>query len=398
MAQESSTAPDPGSGPYKEPGQDLEQPDQSLKQLDRNSEQPDHGLKLPASAGGRISLLGRTAEEMRAADGPLRELPAYRARQIARWLYARGETRFAQMTDIALPLRNLLDQHYSLEPDPILSLQRATEDEAAKFLFGLEDGKAVEAVLINTPRRRTICISSQAGCAYGCAFCATATMGAGRNLTVREIISQVLAVRRFMREQELGETHNLVFMGMGEPLANLKNLIPALRLLQADEGLAVGHRRITVSTVGLPLQILELADADVKVRLAFSLNATEDTTRNRLMPVNRKHPFLEVFSALKEFQMRQKMRVTLEYILLDGINDRPEDAARLSGFARELRCKVNLIAFNPHPAAPFSPSPPEVMERFVKTMYPIAPTVTLRYSKGRGILAACGQLSTTWKA
>jgi 23S rRNA (adenine2503-C2)-methyltransferase len=222
-------------------------------------------------------------------------------------------------------------------------------------------------------------------------------MGAGRNLTVREIVSQVLGVRRVMREDGVAPGHNVVFMGMGEPLANLVHLVPALRLLQADEGLAIGRRRITVSTVGLPRQIRTLAESDVKVRLAFSLNATTDEVRNRLMPVNRQHPFREVFAALREFQRAKRMRVSLEYVLLRGVNDAPEDAQRLAGFARELRFKVNLIAYNPHAAAPFQPTSEEGIAAFVRAMSPIAPSVTLRYSKGRDILAACGQLSTAWR-
>jgi 23S rRNA (adenine2503-C2)-methyltransferase len=344
----------------------------------------------------RSPLLGLDAEGMRSAPGPLAGLPAFRSRQVARWLYARGETDFEAMTDIARGLREDFARHYTLDPDPVVSLTRAENDEAVKFLFGLADGRSVEAVLINAPRRKTICVSSQAGCAYGCSFCATAAMGPGRNLTVREIVSQVLAVRRHMRFESLAGAHNLVFMGMGEPLANLHNLIPALRLLQADEGLAVGRRRITVSTVGLVPQILELARAEVKVRLAFSLNATTDEARDALMPVNRKYPFREVFEAIREFQRAKKMRVTLEYVLLSGVNDSPQDARRLAGFARDLRCKVNLIRYNPHPAAPYQPADDTRTAQFVDTMYPIAPTVTLRYSKGRDILAACGQLSTVW--
>jgi 23S rRNA (adenine2503-C2)-methyltransferase len=343
-------------------------------------------------------LLGLDAEGMRRLPGPLAELPPFRARQVAHWVYARGQTRFEEMSDISRVLREKLARCYSLDPDPVVSLQRAAGDEAWKFLFELQDSKRVEAVLINTPRRRTICVSSQAGCAYGCTFCATASMGAGRNLIVREIVSQVVAVRRRMREENLDETHNLVFMGMGEPLANLVNLLPALRLLQADEGLAVGRRRITVSTVGLVPQILELAESGIRVRLAYSLNATTDGVRDRLMPINRKYPFRDVLEALQRFQLRTRMRVSLEYVLLQGINDSREDALRLSRIARELRCKVNLIAYNPHPAAPFTPTPDDEIARFVQTMYPIAPAVTLRYSKGRDILAACGQLSTAWGA
>jgi len=334
---------------------------------------------------------------MRTLPGPLAELPLYRSRQVARWLYARGEASFDAMTDLGAGLRRELAGHYTLEPDPVIDERRAGGGEAVKLLLGLADGRSVEAVLIDSGRRRTICVSSQAGCAYGCAFCATAMMGAGRNLTVREIVSQVLNVRRIMRREGMTGGHNMVFMGMGEPLANLVNLVPALRLLQADEGLAVSRRRITVSTVGLPGQIRALAEAEVKVRLAFSLNATTDETRDRLMPINRKHPFREVFEALLDFQKARRMRVTLEYVLLKGINDGPEDARRLAGFARELRCKVNLIAYNAHPAAPFEPTDEAGIAAFVRRMSPIAPSVTLRYSKGREILAACGQLSTAWR-
>lgn len=351
---------------------------------------------FPRDATGRVSLLGLTTGEMRIAPGPLAELPPFRARQVARWIYGRGETRFEAMTDIAASLRPELDRHYTADPDPTISLQRADGNEAIKFLFRLDDGRRVEAVLINTGTRRTICVSSQAGCAYDCSFCATAAMGPGRNLSVREIVSQVLAVRRQMRDDRIEGGHNIVFMGMGEPLANLNALLPSLRLLQADEGLAIGRRRITVSTVGLPRQIIALADSDVKVRLAFSLHATTEESRTRLMPVNAKHPFVEVFRALHYFQRTQRMRVTLEYLLLEGVNDTVDDARRLAGFAQKLRCKVNLIAFNPHPAAPFRPTSQDGMAAFVRAMDPIAPSVTMRYSKGREILAACGQLSTTW--
>jgi 23S rRNA (adenine2503-C2)-methyltransferase len=401
-----SRTPDPvaGPGPITEPG-GITGPGQIVEPGHVNEPEPfaepepievPDGPAFPRDASGRVSLLGLTAAEMRAAPGPLAELPPFRARQVAHWMYGRGEARFERMTDIAAPLRRELTRHYTADPDPTVLLQRADGNEAIKFLFRLGDGRRVEAVLINTGKRRTICVSSQVGCAYACAFCATAAMGPGRNLSVREIVSQVLAVRRQMRDDQMEGGHNIVFMGMGEPLANLNALVPSLRLLQADEGLAIGRRRITVSTVGLPRQIIALADSDVKVRLAFSLHATTEETRTRLMPINAKHPFVEVFRALHYFQRTQRMRVTLEYLLLEGVNDTVDDARRLAGFAQKLRCKVNLIAFNPHPAAPFSPTGQDRMAVFVRAMDPIAPTVTLRYSKGREILAACGQLSTTW--
>lgn len=345
----------------------------------------------------KIDLLGLASEEMR-SEGPLRDLPAFRARQIARWLYAKGEHRFSAMTDLPSELRDLFDRHYNLAPDPLVTLTRADNGEAHKFLFGLADHKVIESVLIDSGNRRTICVSSQAGCAYGCTFCATAQMGPGRNLTPREIVSQVLSVRRYMLEAGLPEGHNIVFMGMGEPLANFKNLLIALRLLQADVGLGVGRRRITVSTVGLEPQIRALADSDVSVRLAFSLNATTDETRSRLMPINDRFPFRQVFEALRDFQRKKRMRVSLEYVLLAGINDTDEDARRLAEFASDLGCRLNLIVFNAHPASPFQPPKQARIVEFMEAAAPGAPSVTIRFSKGRDILAACGQLSTTWLA
>jgi len=347
------------------------------------------------SATDRIPLLGATVDEMR-ANGPLSGLPAYRARQVAHWIYAREELRFDRMSDLPLALRTELAERYSLDLDPIADVQRSPSGEADKHLFRLADGRLVEAVLIRTPERITFCVSSQAGCAYGCDFCATAKMGPGRNLTVREILSQVMSLRRAMREEGREPIHNLVFMGMGEPLQNLDNLVAALRLLQDPAGLAIGWRRITGSTVGLIPQIRALADSDVSVRLAYSLSATTDEIRSKLMPVNRKYPFRDVFEALAYYQERTRTPVTLEYVLLDGVNDSPDDAQRLGRFARDLGCKVNLIVYNAHSAAPYRPTPLDRVLRFQATVEELAP-VTLRQSKGQDILAACGQLSTRWR-
>ena len=356
-------------------------------------ESPTDGL-TPEST--RVQLLGMTAEEF-GQGGPLAQLPAYRARQIYKWLYQKGETRFEAMTDLPRELRSEFDRHYSLEPDPVVTAQRAQDDEAVKFLLRLHDGRHIETVLINTPQRKTICVSSQVGCAYGCTFCATAQMGAGRNLTPREILSQLVAVRGFMRDETMGTVHNVVFMGMGEPLANYRNLVATLRLMQDEDGLNIGWRRITVSTVGLEPQIRRLADGDVPVRLAYSLSATTDEVRSRLMPINRKYPFRKVLEALTYFRERRGTRPTLEYVLLHEINDSRDDARRLADLARGHGCKINLIVYNPHPAAPFAPSRHEAIQQFMDVVYPLAPSVTLRYSKGRDILAACGQLSTVWE-
>lgn len=333
---------------------------------------------------------------MRATD-PLCRLPAFRARQVHGWVYGRGVAQFRAMTDLPASLREEFDRAYSLSLDQVERITPGQRLESLKFLFRLDDGRLIESVLINTARRRTICISSQAGCAYGCGFCATASMGPGRNLSRREIVSQVLAVRQHMRESGLGYSHNIVFMGMGEPLANLGNLIPALELLQADEGLGLGNRRITVSTVGLAPQIRELADASVKVRLAFSLNATTDEQRDELMPVNRKYPFRQVFEELMYFQRAKRMRVSLEYVLLRGVNDSDDDARRLGRFARELDCRINVIVYNAHPASSFLPPERDRVEEFVALATATPARVTVRQSKGRDILAACGQLSTKWQ-
>jgi 23S rRNA (adenine2503-C2)-methyltransferase len=241
-------------------------------------------------------------------------------------------------------------------------------------------------------RRATLCISSQVGCALGCAFCATGQMGFHRNLTSGEIIGQVLLAER--------EAHisNLVFMGMGEPLANYEALVRSIRVLQDDFGPGVGRRRMTVSTVGLPGPIRRLAGEKVAVRLALSLNATENPTRSALMPVNRRHPIEEVLPALVEYRERTGNRVTFEYVLIDGVNDSLEDARRLARMARECGCKVNLIRFNPHPLTTLAPTPPARLEAFYRAMLPIAPTVTIRESRGEDILAACGQLSTAYGA
>lgn len=348
------------------------------------------------SAPAKTCLLGLTVDEMRATE-PLGRLPAYRARQVHAWVYARGVAHFSAMTDLPASLREEFDHAYSLSLDQVERVTPSHGLESLKFLFKLEDARLIEAVLINAPGRHTICVSSQAGCAYGCSFCATASMGPGRNLSRREIVSQVLAVRQYMREQDLGDSHNIVFMGMGEPLANLANLIPALELLQADEGLGLGNRRITVSTVGLAPQIRELAEAPIKVRLAFSLNATTDEQRNALMPINRKYPFRAVFEELRHFQRTKRMRVSLEYVLLRGVNDSDEDARRLGQFASELDCRVNVIVYNAHPASSFLPPERERVGAFVDLAAATPARVTVRQSKGRDILAACGQLSTKWQ-
>jgi 23S rRNA (adenine2503-C2)-methyltransferase len=345
----------------------------------------------------RSSLIGLGADEI-AILPALAGQPGYRARQVASWIYRKGARDFAAMTNLSAALRERLGQAHSLERLPVVAERVSGDGSTRKFLFGTPDGRSVEAVLIRALDRDTVCVSTQIGCAYGCAFCATGAMGWARDLTPGEILSQVLAVRDRLKLLGTAGFFNLVFMGMGEPLANYDALVRSIRVLQGDFGLGIGRRRMTVSTVGLPERIRRLAGEEVAVRLALSLNATENATRSTLMPINRTHPIEEVLPALVEYHARTGNRVTLEYVLIDGVNDSLEDARRLARMATESGCKVNLIRFNAHPLTELRPSPPARIEAFRREMLPIAPTVTLRESRGGDILAACGQLSSAYGA
>jgi len=340
-------------------------------------------------------LLGRSVAEL-AALPELRGEPAFRARQLAIWLYRRGASEAAAMTDLPGRLRERLAARYTIGRLAPVAEARARDASAVKLLLATRDGLRVEAVLLRTARRDTLCISSQIGCAYGCRFCATAAMGLARNLGRGEILAQVLALQA-ERARLGGEgLFNLVFMGMGEPLANYEELVGAIRILTDDHGVGIGRRRITVSTVGLPHAVRRLGREDPAVRLALSLNATENATRSQLMPINRRFPIEALLPAVADYRARTGQRVTFEYVLLAGVNDRRADAERLAAWARRYDCKVNLIRFNPHPLSRLRPTPPERVEAFRETMLPISPTVTLRESLGEEILAACGQLSTAY--
>ncbi|MCK4414630.1 MAG: 23S rRNA (adenine(2503)-C(2))-methyltransferase RlmN [Candidatus Eisenbacteria sp.] len=342
------------------------------------------------------SLVGAGAPEIARLPVMARQ-PAFRSRQIASWIYRKGARDFSEMTNLPGELRDRLAADHSLERLPVATREASRDGDAVKFLFRLADGEAIEAVLLRAPRRDTICISTQAGCAYGCRFCATGAMGLRRNLNPHEIISQVLVIRDALAGLGATGFFNLVFMGMGEPLANYAAVVAGIRVLHDDFGLGVGRRRITVSTVGLPTAIRALAREPVAVRLALSLNATDNETRSSLMPVNRRYPIEEVLAALTEYGERTGSRVTLEYVLIRDVNDSLADARRLARMAREVGAKVNLIRFNPNPLTPLQASPAERVDAFHAAMLPIAPAVTLRESRGVEIRAACGQLSTAYR-
>jgi 23S rRNA (adenine2503-C2)-methyltransferase len=264
----------------------------------------------------------------------------YRATQIFKWLYQHDASSFDEMTNVSKALRTELAQTAyisRLEPETI----EVGSDGTRKYLFMLEDGNAVESVIIPDEDRNTLCISSQAGCAMQCAFCLTGTFNLTRNLTTAEIVNQILAVRRDV------DVRNIVMMGMGEPLHNLDNVISALQIMAEDNGLQLSSRRVTVSTCGLVPE-LERLGREVTVNLAVSLNATTDELRDRIMPVNKAYPIATLLAALKNYPLPGRRKITIEYVLLGGLNDTPEDAKRLVRLLSDIPCKINLIPFNPH--------------------------------------------------
>ncbi len=305
----------------------------------------------------RINILNVSRQQLVDWLGE-RGIAAYRAGQIVKWIYRRQKDSFAEMSDIAKEVRALLPQHFRI-PRLEVRATRTSADGTRKYLFGLEDGESVESVLIPERDHFTLCVSSQVGCAQNCRFCLTAKSGLRRNLTRGEILAQVRDIRHDLPESEL--LSNLVFMGMGEPLANLENLLGALEVItDSDVGLGFAAKRVTVSTAGLVPQMLEFGRRS-RASLAVSLNATDNATRSRLMPINARYPLEVLLEACRTYPLPPGRRITFEYILIRGINDTPEDARRLARLLHPIRCKVNLIPFNPHEGSEFKRPPEETI-------------------------------------
>jgi 23S rRNA (adenine2503-C2)-methyltransferase len=320
--------------------------------------------------------------------------PAYRADQILQWIYEKQAGSFEEMTNLPAALRAQLIRQFELNAVHALKTRSAT-DTTEKFLFQLRDHSLIETVLIPaTPGlttqsdRHTVCISTQVGCAYGCKFCASGLEGVKRNLTAAEIVDQVVTVRRITNQR----ITNLVIMGMGEPLANYDNLMRALRILNAPWALGIGARKITVSTVGLVPRIRQLADEPMQLRLAVSLHGATDEVRERIMPVNRKYPLKELLAACDYYVNTKHRMMTFEYILIDGINDTLDQAAKLGAIARRLHAKVNLIPYNPVEGLPWKRPARDRCKAFQHALKTHGVTATLRMEKGTDINAACGQL------
>lgn len=313
---------------------------------------------------------------------------AFRARQIQKWLY-KGVTGFEAMTDIGKEVRSLLLAKTCLSQLTLLE-RRQSVDGSEKFSFRLADGAVIESVLIPETDHYTLCLSSQAGCSQGCRFCLTARQGLDRDLTPSEIINQILAVGALVANKEA--ITNLVFMGMGEPLANFSNLVKAITIILAPWGLNFSSRRVTVSTVGLAPLIPALGKA-VRVNLAVSINAPNDALRRTLMPVAHKFSLARILAACREFPLPSHRRITFSYVLLKGINDAPAHAQELARLVRGLRAKINLIAFNPNPSLPFKRPEPETVQAFQDILVQAHYTTLVRESRGVDISAACGQLA-----
>ena len=315
--------------------------------------------------------------------------PAYRAGQIAEWVFGRGVRSFDEMTNLSKALRERLSKEASLSCAEVVETHTSKTDGTGKLLLKYGDGARIEAVLLRDNKRITGCVSTQVGCKFGCSFCATGLMGFTRNLTAGEIVEEMISLREAAAP---GRLSNLVFMGMGEPLDNYDNVLQAIRIANAKWGLGIGARRMTVSTAGHVPGIRKLAKEGLQVELAVSLNAPEQRLRARLMPIADRYSLTQLLKAIEYYSESTGRRATLEYVLLRDFNDTPEMADELAEIARRLLCKVNLICYNKVTDSVFAPPTDQTVEDFFSRVGRRCPTVVRRVSRGSDIAAGCGQL------
>jgi 23S rRNA (adenine2503-C2)-methyltransferase len=313
----------------------------------------------------------------------------YRTTQILKWLYKEGVHSIDEMTNLPKRLRYVMDQVSTLSS---LSTRRVEQgkDGTKKFLFELADGHCMESVLIPDKKRLTLCLSTQVGCALGCRFCLTGKRGLVRNLTVSEILNQILAVRETLNGK--ASLTNIVLMGMGEPLANYENVLKAVRLMTNPDAFKFSSRRVTLSTAGLLPELEALARERISFRLAISLNAADEQIRSQVMPINRRYPLKELLEVCRHFPLRPRARITFEYVMLEGINDTLQDARRLIKQIRGIPSKINLIPLNEAPGIPFRRPADEKVRQFQELLMAGGLAAIVRSSKGSDISAACGQL------
>lgn len=334
------------------------------------------------------SFFDLTLKDLEAAIGSLGK-EKFRARQLYTWVYAKSTFDFREMTNIPKSLRKIFQNMFSIE---LLEIKEVllSSDGSRKFAFAVGDGNIIESILMPEKERNTLCISSQIGCRMGCKFCVTGKIGFKRNLTAAEIVGQVVTVKEYLRKNNEGRITNLVFMGMGEPIDNLDNVLTALTILKESIGLDFSYRRITISSVGLVdgIRTLPLKTASI----AISLNAADDATRSRLMPINRLYPIGKIVDFVRSFQVPNRIRTTFEYVIIKDINDSPEDARRLAELLQGIKCKINFIPYNASPYAEFKAPDPKSVTMFYDYLHGQHFTTMIRDSRGQDISGACGQL------
>lgn len=318
-------------------------------------------------------------------------LKPFRARQISKWLYKKHVSSFEEMSDLSIDLRELLELTFSIQPALELVEEQISVDGTKKYLFKLADGNQIESVLIPDKKRNTLCISSQVGCALGCTFCMTGTVGKIRNLKPSEILDQYIMVNRYNEDS----VTNIVFMGMGEPLDNLDNLVRVLKVFTDPNYLALSPKRITVSTSGLVPQMKKLGE-QVSVNLAVSLNAPRDELRNEIMPINKKYPISKLLEASVNFPVPNRKYLMFEYVLLKDVNDSDSDAHTLGRLLQGIKCKINVIPFNEANPLPYKSPSQERVLKFQNILISYGINVRIRKSRGSDILGACGQLAATY--
>jgi len=341
---------------------------------------------------GKVNLLGMGVDSLKTFFAAHGEKP-FRAVQVVQWIHQRGIADFEAMTDLARQLRGWLLECAEVSTPEVVT-EQASADGTRKWLLRLYDGQCIETVFIPEEGRGTLCVSSQVGCALDCGFCSTARQGFSRNLTAAEIIGQLWVARSRLQPEE-GKSRvvsNVVLMGMGEPLLNFDNVVEAISLMLDDHAYGLSKRRVTVSTAGVVPAIDRLHDV-TDVALALSLHAPDDALRNELVPLNRKYPIKEVIDACRRYIAGRHQRITVEYVLLDGVNDSPEQARTLARLLRDLPCKLNLIPFNPFPGTHLFRSTPGAVERFREILVAAGYTTITRRTRGDDIDAACGQLA-----
>ena len=345
---------------------------------------------------GEANLIGLSREELTAAMTGIGQ-PAFRARQLWNWIYHRGETDFAKMSNLSKDFRAALSERFVVQR-PAITVDRQSIDGTRKWLLKFPDGQEVESVHIPESDRGTLCVSSQVGCTLTCKFCHTGTQKLVRNLTAAEIVGQIMNARDHLGEwpspQDGRMLSNIVMMGMGEPLYNYDNVAKALKIIMDSEGISISKRRITLSTAGV-VPMIERAGQELGVNLAISLHAVTDELRNEIVPINKKYPIAQLMQACRDYPtLSNARRITFEYVMLKDVNDSPADARALIRLIKGIPAKVNLIPFNPWPGAPYERSTQASIEAFSDIVFNAGYASPVRTPRGEDIMAACGQLKS----